>query len=486
MPQYTTSYSTNKKRPTRRRAAATGQQLPGARRRSVKKPGVQYLHHSQGFGHSNRGRRTSRGSNRRRNPYALIAVGVALLLFVASLIWYANRSVDIELNGSTVSVRINSTLEQLIENQEIDVRAGNLLAVDDTVLTKRGGEKYSVKVGKKQIDNDKLSETTLSGGEKVTISNGRDEYEEHTIEATDIQPGITFEGSGAIQYVKTWCEMGRSEVWTGKTSGKTQDRGVVKEAVDCVIACKSVEPTSGKYVALTFNASPSENTAKLAQILQEKGASATFFFTGDNISGNESQVKAVVNAGCEVASYGMSGTTLANFEGESLRAQISQGLEAVNSASGKTTALVRSAGGKLDETQWATCADLIGAAVAWNLDSGDWLLNGSDTVIETIMSGVSNGNIVTLTDNDETSEQTLELLETLIDRLQAEGYTIVSVSELIKTDEELADAIDMSQASMPKDAVLPTVKTEDDADAASDTTSASTSDDGTASTDVTD
>ena len=126
MPQYTTSYSTNKKRPTYRRAPV-GQQLPSSARRRTKKPGATYLHHTQGFGHSNRRRRGTRPN--KRNPYALIAVGCALLLFVAAVIGYTNRNVDVELNGSTVQVRINSTLEQLIDAQGIEVRPGNLLAV---------------------------------------------------------------------------------------------------------------------------------------------------------------------------------------------------------------------------------------------------------------------------------------------------------------------------------------------------------------------
>ena len=112
------------------------------------------------------------------------------------------------------------------------------------MLTKRGGEKISVKLGKKQIENSKLSSIKLTGGEKLTVANGRDTYEEHDIKATTIQPIISFEGSGAIQYVKTWGEAGRSEVWTGKTSGKTQDRGAVKKPVNAVVACASVKPKS--------------------------------------------------------------------------------------------------------------------------------------------------------------------------------------------------------------------------------------------------
>ena len=78
------------------------------------------------------------------------------------------------------------------------------------------------------------------------------------------------------------------------------------------------------------------------------------------------------------------------------------------------------------------------------------------------MGSVGNGDIILLTDNDSCGEQTLELLPTLLSRLQDEGYQIVSLSELIKTDEELADTLDLSRTSMPADAVLPHLSLEID------------------------
>ena len=49
----------------------------------------------------------------------------------------------------------------------------------------------------------------------------------------------------------------------------------------------------------------------------------------------------------------------------------------------------------------------------------------------------------------------LEALPQIIDQLQAEGYEIVSLSELVDTDEELAEALDLSKVKMPEGAVLP-------------------------------
>ena len=59
--------------------------------------------------------------------------------------------------------------------------AGNLLAVDDSVLEKRGGERYSVTLDGKAVALDALSSTSLTGGEELTVEDGADTYEEHDV-----------------------------------------------------------------------------------------------------------------------------------------------------------------------------------------------------------------------------------------------------------------------------------------------------------------
>lgn len=108
--------------------------------------------------------------------------------------------------------------------------------------------------------------------------------------------------------------------------------------------------------------------------------------------------------------------------------------------------------------------DLVSVVVTWNVDSGDWLLQGADSVIETVTGSVSNGDIVLLTDNDETASQTMEALPQLIDRLLESGYKLVTISELIATDDDLADAIDVSSAGLPKGASLPKLEEQPDSE----------------------
>lgn len=460
MPNYTTSYSP-KKPHMRRNTKDQGYLRPG--RRAQRRPGAQYLNHSQGFGRKRKGFRA--GGNNSRKPYAIIAVGCAALFFAASVIWYMNRGVGITLNGNEVSVRINSTIEQVIEDQGLDETtvAGNLLAVDDSVLEKRGGERYSVTLDGKAVALDALSSTSLTGGEELTVEDGADTYEEHDVAATTIAPTVTVKGTGAIQYVKTWGVPGRSEIWTGLISGKTADRGVVQEVVNCEIAASSVSPEDGKYVAITFDEGPSSYTSQIVDILKEKGVKATFFLSGDAVEANAAAAKTLADAGMELGSNSYSDTDLSKMSGDELRQQIQRGFDAIKSATGEDVHLLRAPYATFSLENWAETMDMLSAVVSWNVDSGDWLLPGANQIVEDVCGSVRSGNIILLTDNAATGEQTVEALPALIDRLQDEGYTLVTLSDLIATDDTLAEQVNLSKVSMPDDAVLPTVADEDGA-----------------------
>lgn len=470
MQKHTTSYSTRRPRPRsgprpRSRGAATGYQLPRGRARAQRRKGATYLNRSHGFGR--RGGYRAGGRNERR-PYAFIAVGCAFLFFVASIIWYANRGVDITLNGETVSVRINSTIEQYINDNDLasSYSAGDLLAVDDSVLERGGGERYTVTLNGEGVAAADYASTHLEGGEELTIADGADVYEEHDVQATEIAPTLTVSGTGAIAYVSTWGIPGRSEVWTGHQSGITQDRGVVKEVQNCEVTQTSVRPSDDRQVvALTFDEGPSSYTQQILSVLAEKGVKATFFLSGDAVEANANAARAIADAGHELGSNSYSDTDLTALSGEELRSQLTRGFDAIENATGSRPALLRAPYASFSEENWTEAMDLVSAVVSWNLDSGDWLLPGASDVVDTVVSSARTGNIILLTDNETTGAQAVEALPQIIDQLKADGFEIVTLSELVASDDTLADEVNLAKVTMPEDAVLPILAT-DDADSA--------------------
>ena len=352
--------------------------------------------------------------------------------------WYINRSVTVELNGSEVSVRIHATGRAAHRRSSSDYRAGDLLAVDDSVLEKRGGERYSVKLdGKSVSEGDLRLDRTSRRREARRFGAGGDIYEEHEVQATEIAPTLTVKGSGPIKYVETWGVPGRSEIWVGKVSGKTQDRGVVTEVQDCVVRASNVNPEDGKVVALTFDEDRARTRSASSTFCAKRGQGATFFVQGDHVAGHEDAVAAIAEAGFELGANGYADTDMTELAGSSLRDQIEKGFSTVKEVSGSATALLRPPFGLFSDTDWAEAMDLVSAVVTWNIDSGDYQLQGADTVVENVMGSVGNGDVILLTDSDAVGEQALSALPELLSRLREEGYRVVSVGELVASDPTL-------------------------------------------------
>lgn len=448
------------------RTGRGGYQLPRGRARSKHRPGATYLNHSQGFGRRH-GYRAS-GPNKRK-PYAFIAVGCAALFFLACVIWYVNRSVDITVNGETVGVRINSTIQQYIDDNDLadTYDAGNLLAVDDTVLERGGGDRYAITLDGEKVDADAYGSAELEGGEVLTIDDGADVYEDHDVEATAIEPSLTIDGSGAIQFVKTWGVPGRSEVWTGKQSGKTADRGVVTEVQNAVVQQASVIPDDDrKLIALTFDEGPSSYTERLVSVLQQNDAPATFFMSGDAVADDPEAAKAVADAGFEIGSNGYTDTDMSELSADDLREQIASAADEIEKATGVRPTLLRAPYASFSGQNWCDAMDLVSAVVSWNIDSGDWLLEGSSSVVSAVVDSAVNGNIVLFTDSDATGDELLEALPQIISALRDEGYEFVTLSDLIASEGDLAKLVDTSEITMPDDAVLPALQLDGDEEAA--------------------
>ena len=80
-----------------------------------------------------------------------------------------------------------------------------------------------------------------------------------------------------------------------------------------------------------------------------------------------------------------------------------------------------------------------------------------------MLDSVTPGNIVLLTDSDESAEQMLEALPQIIDGLVADGYKIVTLGDLVKTDTALSKKLtSLTKVSMPKNAVFPQLPKDDD------------------------
>lgn len=99
--------------------------------------------------------------------------------------------------------------------------------------------------------------------------------------------------------------------------------------MNALVKCASVLPgkKDEKYVALTFDEGPSNQTEEIIRILQEKGVKATFFVSGDKVASNSAAVRAIAESGNEIGTNAYSDVDLRELGASDLRDQITKGFE---------------------------------------------------------------------------------------------------------------------------------------------------------------
>lgn len=400
-------------------------------------------------------RRRKRGTTRKA---LLILLAVVLVIAgIWAFAWF-NRSVTITLNGGEASVKVGSTIEQIIEAKGIAPKPGNLVSVTGTLLEEGKGNPYSVKNGDADLTQDQAAALKVEGGENLTIGDGTDLTEPYTSETKEVQPKLLMEGAwGAVAYVSQWGKPGVQEFKTGTISGETDAGTMTQEVQDCVITLANPTPADGKKLAaLTFDDGPSAYTQKYLDILAQHGAKATFFCLGENISNYPEQAKAIVDAGCQIASHTETHSELPKLTAEDLQSELTGTFAKIKDATGVSTTVIRPPYGEFNERAWLNSGGKMSASILWTQDSLDWKLPGVDTIVKNSLANLSSGPIILMHDGGGNRDQDVQALPQIIEALQADGYQLVTIDELLASDPSIPSDIASGNATIPEGCVWPT------------------------------
>jgi len=182
-----------------------------------------------------------------------------------------------------------------------------------------------------------------------------------------------------------------------------------------------------KYIALTFDDGPRRGTTDLLlDGLLERGVAATFFVIGQQIPGNEDLIVRMAAEGHQVGNHTYSHMRLLKAEKDIVLEEIQKTQVLLETLLGKGEWWLRPPYGLID----ASRSELVRTPmIYWTLDPEDWKLLDADRVVDCVMNKVQPGDIILMHDFYPTSvEAALEL----IDSLQAQGYSFVTVEELFR------------------------------------------------------
>lgn len=212
--------------------------------------------------------------------------------------------------------------------------------------------------------------------------------------------------------------------------GRISDYIYDKDSSDVIVANRS----AGKQIAITFDDGPCrEYTPVILDILAEYKVSATFFVTGKNAESHPDLLRRIYNEGHEIGNHTYSHPQLKKLTPEQVNDEISRTQAIVKDITGECPVLFRPPGGYLSNNivDKITSNNCITVLWSWRQDTMDWKCPSVDTVVDTVLSNIKDGDIILFHDYICGKSPTPEALRIIIPTLISHGYRFVTVSELM-------------------------------------------------------
>ena len=192
-----------------------------------------------------------------------------------------------------------------------------------------------------------------------------------------------------------------------------------------------------KLVALSFDAAwGNEDTQTLIDILGRYGVRTTFFVVGDWVEKYPASVKALADAGHEVMNHSSNHAHFSSLSSDQIAADLSACNQKIAAVTGTTPSLFRCPYGEYDDHVIQAVEALGMTAIQWDVDSLDWKGISAQEITQRVLKNVRSGSIVLF---HNAARHTPEALPGIIEALQAEGYTIVPVSQILLQGETYQD-----------------------------------------------
>ena len=195
---------------------------------------------------------------------------------------------------------------------------------------------------------------------------------------------------------------------------------------------KKPVPT-GKLIALTFDDGPGPYTAQLLDAMKERGVHATFFLIGKNVDKYPAVVKRMEAEGHTVGNHTQNHKNLTKLSATQVRTEIDTCSAKIEKVIGHKPTVLRCPGGNCNSTVTAYAKSLGMPVFYWSVDTRDWESRNVNSILTTAFQknkyGIQENAIVLMHDIYKTS---LTAAIEMMDKLQAQGYTMVTVPDLLE------------------------------------------------------
>lgn len=225
--------------------------------------------------------------------------------------------------------------------------------------------------------------------------------------------GLLFYFMGRIHAEEQRTKIGVREI---RTKGSIMVEKVVEEEYE----------EGPKKIAITFDDGPHPNyTEQLLDGLKDREVKATFFVTGEHAELHPDIIKRMKEEGHLIGNHTYSHIQLTNSNREKFKAELIKTNEILEEITGEEVEYVRPPYGSWDKSFEK---ELNMFPVLWSIDPLDWCSSNASGITDKIVRKAGENEIILMHDYYATS---VTAALSAIDRLKSEGYTFVTVEEIL-------------------------------------------------------
>lgn len=195
--------------------------------------------------------------------------------------------------------------------------------------------------------------------------------------------------------------------------------------------------TEEKKVAISFDTAwGADKTLDILKILKEYNVNATFFMVGFWVEDYPEMVKAIDEQNIEIGTHSNTHPDFVKLSEEQMELELTTSIETIKKITNKDVNLFRAPYGSYNNTMLNLTDKLGLKTIQWDVDTLDWKGLSGLEICERVMSKVKCGSIILCHNN---ADNILEGLPLMLERLLNAGYEVVSVGELIYSEDYYID-----------------------------------------------
>lgn len=196
--------------------------------------------------------------------------------------------------------------------------------------------------------------------------------------------------------------------------------------------------TTEKVVALTFDDGPAIHTNEILTILKAENVRGTFFLTGNEIEKNPEDAKKIAEEGHEIGNHSYSHQRMVLKSPTFIKEEIEKTDELIRQTGYKGDIHFRPPFGKklLQLPYYLHKHDR--KSILWNIEPETYpeVAADSSKITQHVLEKIEPGSIILLHVMYESRQESLNSVKEIITSLKEQGYSFVTVSELLEFEKE--------------------------------------------------